>query len=67
MGHRIASGISKDNDVISLVADTTADIANIGTAYPAGSIIYITGTTADSADAGAVYMLNNQKEWVVQP
>ncbi len=60
MAYRRAAGISNNNDVVSIVADTVADLTEVGTAYPMGSICYIIAT-------GAVYMLNSGKEWVAQP
>ncbi len=52
-------GISRDSDVTSLVADTGADLAAVGTAYPMGSVCRIIATGED-------YILNSNKEWVLQ-
>ncbi len=57
--YRESAGISKDNDVVSLVADDISDLDSVGSAYPMGSSCHVIAT-------GAVYMLNSNKEWILQ-
>ncbi len=60
MGQRIIQGISANSDIVTIGADTAADLPAVGTAYPMGSLCYI-------IDTGKVYMLNSLKEWKLQP
>ena len=59
MINMISQGDTTTYEVVSLVADTEADIATITAEYPDAK----SGSTCFVIETSSVYMLNNNKEW----
>ena len=59
MINMISQGDTTTYEIVSLVADTEADIATIAEDYPDAK----PGSTCFVIETSSVYMLNNNKEW----